>query len=187
MPQGPYGHLLYATDQVLAQLTAEETHRIKAILLKKLLKGDGSWNTQKLILGWIVDTICQIIELPPHRKETLLALIFEELASARHVNSKKWASYLGKLWCVSVAISGSAGLFSTLQWAQDEAKGNCIRVNRFVQDSLDAFCWLATSLCHRPNCLAEIVLQAPMLLGATDAAKHGMGGVYFDSAGNAFL
>jgi hypothetical protein len=35
-------------------------------LLKKLLKGDGSWNTQKLILGWIMDTICQTIELPPH-------------------------------------------------------------------------------------------------------------------------
>jgi hypothetical protein len=29
--------------------------------------------------------------------------------------------------------------------------------------------------------------QAPTLLGATNAAKHGMGGVYFDSAGNAFV
>jgi hypothetical protein len=100
-------------------------------LLKKLLKGDGSWNTQKLILGWIMDTICQTIELPPHRKETL-ALIFEELVSARRVNSKKWASYLGKLRFVSVAIPGSAGLFSALQWAQNKAKGNRIRVNRFV-------------------------------------------------------
>jgi hypothetical protein len=40
------GHLLRAIDQVLVQPTAEETHRNKAILLKKFLKGDGSWNTQ---------------------------------------------------------------------------------------------------------------------------------------------
>jgi hypothetical protein len=85
------GHLLRAINQVLAQPTAKETHRNEAILLKKLLKGDGSWNTQKLILGWIVDTICQTIKLPPHRKETL-ELIFEKLASLKRVNSKKWAS-----------------------------------------------------------------------------------------------
>jgi hypothetical protein len=86
-----------------------------------------------------------------------------------------------------VAIPGSAGLFSALQWAQNKAGGNRIRVNRFVRDSLDAFCRLATSLCHRPTCLAEIVPQALLLLGAMDAAKHGMGGVYFDSGGNAFV
>jgi hypothetical protein len=133
-----------------------------------------------------VDNIRQTIELPPHRKE-MLAAIFEELASLKRVNSKKWASYLGKLRFVSVAIPGSAGLFSALQWAQNKAKGNRIRVNRFVRDSLNAFCQLATSLCHRPTRLAEIVPQAPTLLGATDAAKHGMGGVYFDSVGNAFV
>jgi hypothetical protein len=154
------GHLLRAIDQVLAQPTAKESHRNEAISLKKLLKGDGSWNTRKLILGWIVDTIRQTIELPPHRKETLAA-IFEELASLKRVNSKKWASYLGKLRFVSVAIPGSAGLFSALQWAQNKAQGNRIRVNRFVRDSLNAFCRLATSLCHRPTRLAEIVPQAP--------------------------
>jgi hypothetical protein len=120
------GHLLRAIDQVLARPAAEETHRNKAILLKKLLKGDGSWNTRKLILGWIVDTICQTIELPPHCKE-MLAAIFKELASLKRVNStRKWASYLGKLRFVSVAIPGSAGLFSVLQWAQNKAKGNRI-------------------------------------------------------------
>jgi hypothetical protein len=180
------GHLLHAIDQVLAQPSADETHRNEAISLKKLLKGDGSWNTRKLILGWIVNTIQQTVELPPHRKETL-AQIFEELATLRRVNSKKWASYLGKLRFVSVAIPGSAGLFSALQWAQNKANGNRIRVNTFVRDSLDSFCRLATSLCNRPTRLAEIVPQAPTLLGATDAAKPGMGGVYFDSEGHSFV
>ena len=78
--------------------------------------GDGSWATRKLILGWILDTIRQTIELPAHRKETL-AEIFEELAQVKRVSAKKWRSYLGRLRFVSTAIPGSAGLFSALQWA----------------------------------------------------------------------
>jgi hypothetical protein len=58
-------------NQVLAQTLAKEINRNKAIWLKKLLKEDGSWNSQQLILGYFVDTICQTIELPPHHKETL--------------------------------------------------------------------------------------------------------------------
>jgi hypothetical protein len=126
------GHLLRAINQVLAQLTAKETHRNEAILLKKLLKGDGSWNTQKLILGWIVNTIHHTIELPPHCKE-MIASIFEKLASLKRVNSKKWVSYLGKLCFVLVAILGSASLFSAMQWAQNKAKGNLIHFSQWQE------------------------------------------------------
>jgi hypothetical protein len=151
-------HLLHSIDQVLARPEADEPHRNEAVSLKKLLKGDSSWNTRKLILGWIVDTIRQTIELPPHQKDTL-AEIFEELASLKRVSAKKWASYLGRLRFVSVAIPGSSGLFSALQWVQNKAGTNRIRVNQFVRDSLDAFCRLAASLCHQPTRLAEIVPQ----------------------------
>ena len=46
---------------------------------------------------------------------------------------------------------------------------------------------MAASLCDRPTYLAEIVPEEPTLLGATDACKHGMGGVYFDSVGRAIV
>ena len=72
--------LLHHIDRVLAQPAIDEKHRNEAMSLKKLLQGDGSRNTRKvIILGWIVDTIRHTIELPPHCKETL-AQIFEELA-----------------------------------------------------------------------------------------------------------
>ena len=179
-------HLLHAIDQVLARPAADEPHRNEAVSLKKLLQGDGSWSTRKLILGWIVDTVRQTIELPPHRKETL-AHIFEDLSTSKRVSAKRWASILGKLRFVSVAIPGSGGLFSALQWAQNQAKGNRVRINRFVRDSLSAFGRLAASLCQRPTYLAEIVPQAPTLLGATDAAKAGMGGIYFDAQGQGYV
>ena len=88
------GHLLEAIDAVLSQPASDESHRQEAVSLKKLLKGDGSWATRKLILGWIINALRQTMELPPHRKATL-AHIFTDLASRRRVSHKKWQRYLG--------------------------------------------------------------------------------------------
>ena len=179
-------HLLHALDEILAQPNADEKHRNEAVSLKKMLKGDGSWSTRKLILGWIIDTVRQTIELPPHRKETLAA-IFDKLARTHRVSNKDWESILGKLRFVSVAIPGSAGLFSALQLALQKANGNRIRITKSLRSHIDAFSILASSLCHRPTHLAEVVPQEPTLLGSTDAAKPGMGGVYFDADGRSYV
>ena len=179
-------HLLHALDSILSQPTITEKHRNEAVSLKKMLKGDGSWATRKLILGWIIDTVRQTIELPPHRKETLAA-IFDKLAKTHRVSNKDYESILGKLRFVSVAIPGSAGLFSALQLSLQKAKGNRVRINKSLRAHIDAFAILASSLCHRPTHLAEVVPQEPTLLGTTDAAKSGMGGVYFDASGKAYV
>ena len=128
----------------------------------------------------------QTLELPPHRKQ-LLADIFTHLASVRRVSHKKWQQYLGQLRFVSVAIPGSAGLFSALQLALNKAKGNRVRITASLRSHINAFASLAASLARRPTHLAEIVPQDPSLLGATDAAKAGMGGVYFDATEQGYV
>ena len=100
-------HLLHSVNNVLATPAPDEPHRNKSASLKKLLKGDGSWDTRKVILGWIIDTVIQTIELPPHRKESL-AKIFLDLAGKRRLSHKSWQHILGKLRFVSTAIPGSA-------------------------------------------------------------------------------
>ena len=179
-------HLLHAIDQVLARPEVSPDQRLEAVSLKKLLKGDGSWGTRKVILGWIVDTVRQTIELPAHRKETL-ANIFQGLQGAKRVGHKRWQRILGKLRFVAQAIPGSAGLFSALQLALNRSDGNRVRVTKALRSHISAFARLAASLSNRPTHLAEIVPQEPTLLGATDAAKAGMGGVYFDADGQAFV
>ncbi len=179
-------HLLHAIDQVLAQPSVSEAHRNEAVSMKKLLKGDGSWETRKLVLGWIIDTLRQTLELPPHRK-LQLASLFSSLAKTKRVTEKVWRSVLGKLRFVSQAIPGSAGLFCALQLALNRSSDGRIRITKSLRHHVNAFASLAASLCHRPTHLAEIVPQEPTLLGATDAAKMGMGGVYFDAEGNSFL
>ena len=44
-------HLLMAIDDVLSQPATGKKHRKEAVLLKKLLQGNGSWATRKVILG----------------------------------------------------------------------------------------------------------------------------------------
>jgi hypothetical protein len=57
---------------------------------------------------------------------------------------------------------------------------NRVRLTAFVRSNLDTFGHLAASLCTRPTHLVELVPQQPSLLGATDAARAGMGGMYFN-------
>jgi len=140
-------HLLKAVDDVLARPQLDEPHRNEAISLKKLLKGDGSWGTRKVILGWIIDTLRQTLELPPHRKETL-ATIFTNLSNTKRVSRKAWQSILGKLRFVSTAIPGSASLFSALQLALNKAPDNRIRINNNLRRHINAFASLSASLCQ---------------------------------------
>ena len=175
-------HLLSTVDKALAQPTHTEAQRTEVLSLKKLLKGDGSWRTRKIILGWLVDTVRQTIELPAQQKK-MLADIFEDLARSLRVSLKKYRSIVGKLLFVSTAIPGSAGLFSVLQLAQNCASRNQVRINHILRQHLNAFASLAASLCKRPTYLAETVPQDPSFLGATDAAKMGMGGDFCDHTG----
>jgi hypothetical protein len=179
-------HLLAAIDEILARPTSTESHRNEAISLKKLVQGDGSWATRQLILGWIIDVLRQTLELPPHRK-LALAEIFTSLASTKRVTVKRWQKILGKLRFVSQAIPGSVGLFCALQLALSRPSDGRIRITKALRHHITTFASLAASLCHRPTHLAEFVPQEPSLLGATDAAKPGMGGVYFDHTGRCFV
>jgi hypothetical protein len=64
----------------------------------------------------ILDTIRQIMELPPHQK-LLLANIFQDLQGRKRISRKTWEPYLGQLRFVLIDIPGLAGLFSALQLA----------------------------------------------------------------------
>jgi len=135
--QGSPSHLLRARrglfhtiDDILSRPQPGED-RPEAISTKKLLKGDGCWTTRKELLGWIVDTIRQTLELPPHRKSQL-ADVFESLRGLRRISAKRWARTLGQLRFVCRAIPGSVALFSALQWAKNKAGSNRIRVTNAV-------------------------------------------------------
>ena len=89
--------------------------------IKKLLKGDGCWelrwDTRKIILGLLIDTIQGTIELPPHRIIRLNALLDSIAPDQRVIAVKQWHQILGELRSVYIAIQRPRGLFSVLQEA----------------------------------------------------------------------
>jgi hypothetical protein len=61
-------HILHTIDRIFRPLEpSDPPARTEPISTKKLLKGDGTLTTRKLILGWIIDTISYTLELPDRR------------------------------------------------------------------------------------------------------------------------
>ena len=170
--------LMHTVDDVLARPAKDEPFRQEAISLKKLLQGDGRWDTRKLILGWIIDTVKRTIELPPHRQQRLQE-IFDSLRGLRRISHKNWERIIGELRFMSLAIPGSGGLFSALQLGLKHSDKHRIRITKHIRHHLTDFERLTRSLMERPTRLGEIVPDHPCILGAVDACKAGMGGVLF--------
>lgn len=171
-------NILHAINEVLNQPLPTDKFHNEAASVKKLLQGDGSWATHKLILGWILDILLGTIELPPHRHKCLCR-IFDDLWGKHRVSTKKWHKYLGELWFMSLGMPGSTGLFSALQLGLKELEPHRVHITCFIRESLDDFEHIAMDLATRPTRLAEIVPEEPTLIQAIDAAKAGMGGVIF--------
>jgi hypothetical protein len=171
-------NILHAIDEVFDQPLPGETLRQEAASVKKLLKGDGSWTTRKLILGWIIDTVQGTLELPTHRQERLRN-IFNALRGKMRISKRHWMKYLGELRFMSAGIQGSAGLFGALQLGLKEADPHRVRITKHIREHLDDFERLAQDLCDRPTKIAELLPEHPTVIQAVDAAKAGMGGVIF--------
>ena len=170
--------LWHIVDGVWKPPDANDSTREEPISVKKLLKGDGSWSTIKEVLGWIIDTVDKTITLPPRRATRLLD-IFDELRGKRRIGVKLWHKFLGELRSMVLAIPGGRGLFSALQLGLKHADKHRIRVTPHLRNYLNDFETLAHSLVNRPTRLAEIFPDEPVVVGACDAAKPGMGGVIF--------
>jgi len=65
-------------------------------LLKKLLKGDATWDIRKLIIGRLIDTIRGAIELPPHRIARLHEILNKISPNQKVIAVKEWQNVLGE-------------------------------------------------------------------------------------------
>ena len=68
-----------------------------------------------------------------------------------------------------------------LQDALGRADKDRVRLNRHVFAAIEDFRLIEDSLHSRPTRLMELVPLAPSDIGACDACRHGMGGVWFDA------
>jgi len=174
--------LLRAIDDVFRPNDADDSeHRREPVSMKKLLKGDCSWSTVKLILGWIVDTVNMTIQLPPHRVERLWEILNSIPRRQKRTTVKKWHKVLGELRSMAIALPGSRSMFGRLQNALKLDGTSRIALNKGVHQALDDFRWIAKDLTDRPTRIQEVVPLFPGAEGDHDASGAGAGGVWFPS------
>ena len=83
-------HLFCAIDELFLPNDKENIAREEPISLKKLCKGDASWSTKKVILGWAIDTAKKVLTLLEDRKSSLLALLDTGAPSASQCSRICW-------------------------------------------------------------------------------------------------
>ena len=174
--------LLHSLDRVFRPLEPlDNPHRQEPASIKKLLKGNATWTTRKIMLGWLIDTVAGTIELPPHRVARLNEILASITPSTKVIATKQWHKVLGELCSMAIALPGARGLFSLLQEAfrHKERDRPRLRLTRDVHHILDDFRALALDIANRPTRIAELVPHYPSVIGACDAAGTGMGGVFF--------
>ena len=108
-------HLFRAINELFLPNNKDDIAREEPFSLKKLRKGDAAWSTQKVVLGWAINTVKQVLTLPDDRKTNLLALLDTTPPSAIRCSRRRWHKLLGTLCSIVPAISGAAGMFTRLQ------------------------------------------------------------------------
>ena len=100
--------LMQAIDQVFRPLdNMDDPYRTKPIPLKKLCKGDCSWETCKTVLGWIINTVDTTLQLPEHRIQRLGDILASIPATQKRIATKKSHKILGELRSMSLALPGA--------------------------------------------------------------------------------
>ena len=95
LAQAPYlrrvrRSLLHAIDDVIRPVSSiDSPFRREPVSLKKLRQGDCSWDTIKLVLGWVIDTERMTLHLPQHRVDRYCGRSWTVSLLLRNVQASK--------------------------------------------------------------------------------------------------
>jgi hypothetical protein len=173
--------LLHNIDKVFRQNDQDDNeHRKAPISISKLQKGDASFHTKKKCLGWDFGGNSKTLYVAKHRHDKALTNL-ENMLLQHWATRNQWEKLLGELRSLVPGIPGSRGCFSFLQEAMKHRRTR-VKVGGDVRTQLETFLQLLLST-NRPTHMEELVRGDPRYLGTVDAAKSGMGGVWFPEKG----
>jgi hypothetical protein len=82
--------LLHSLDKVFRGLNITDGPFCQELAsIKNPLKGDATWATCKVVLGWVLDTTTKTIQLPAHHVERLYAILASTTPTQRRTLTKK--------------------------------------------------------------------------------------------------
>jgi hypothetical protein len=146
---------------------------------KKMLKGDGRWDTQKEILGYLLDGIHRTVQLPPTRAADLLKEIRSILKKQR-VPLKRFRSIAGRLQHAARILPSARAFFTPIN-AAFRGLPTYVGLSRHgeVRHALIDIASVIRDLAGRPTHVSELVQGQLAHIGFCDASAFGAGGVWF--------
>ena len=116
----------------------DDEWKIEPISVKKLLKGDGTWETTKVVLGWLINTVAGTIKLPPHRVARLTKMLNLFPWLRRTCSKKDLQKLFSALRSMVIAIPGGIGCMSWLQQQLTDKNGR-LYLNHHFKDVIEDF------------------------------------------------
>jgi hypothetical protein len=105
-------------DSVLRPIDSDDSiHHQETSSNKKMTKGESLWDTVKVIMVCIINTLHNTIYLPAHRLARIWEILASISATQRCVSPKKWQQLLDELRYMALYIPTDIGIFSILQEA----------------------------------------------------------------------
>jgi hypothetical protein len=176
---------MHAIDKIFRPSdTLDKACRKEPISVSKLDKQDAAWQGLKCCLGWDYAAHSKNLLVASHRHEKATASLTDALSQKR-ASLQSWQSLIGQLRSLVPGIPGSEGQFSLLQEALVTRNEGRIKIDATVREQLRTFQDLLAD--DRPAHIKELIPGDPARIGACDAAKTGMGGVWFTHEGKALL
>ena len=114
-------HLFRSIGKFFRPNIETDSLRKEMISTKNLRKGGAAWSTNKMVMGWDLDTLENQLRLMPKHERKVRAPFDTILAAAHQVSLRKWRHLLGLLRSFTPDVAGAQGMFTRIQHALRQA------------------------------------------------------------------
>ena len=142
---------------------------------KKLNEGEGTWDSHKEILGWLIDGANFTLQLPPQKCENIVHLI-KKMCKRTTSSRQRFQELAGKLQHASFGVPGGKGLFSPIYTAMKGTR-DTIPLTPQLKQALRDWRTFVQHLTKTPTPVQLLVPDYPHIIQYTDACGLGAGGV----------
>ena len=150
------------------------------VSLKKLMKEEGRWETEKEILGWMFNGTNYTLYLP-EQKISKIKSIIKTTCKKKVVTLNDFQKLAGKLVHASMGIPKGAALLSPIYKALQRTV-EFVTITDKIRQCLVDWRFILQLIHSRPTSVLELTPQLPWFIGYSDACNTGVGGVWTDGA-----
>jgi len=179
--------VLHGIHHIFPPATITNKSTDEPIAIKKLLKGDGRWDTTKKILGWTVDGNLQCISLPSDKHERL-SIDLTKFLCQWVISIRQLQKLLGRHMHAAVGIPNGKGLLSPMVAVvakNAKNKNKCIKISSELYQTVRDWQSLLLQTKARLTPCQDLIPAPPNFIGYCGASRLGAGGVWF--GGNKLL